>query len=131
MKKLMGAVAAAVLGVAMIGSPAQAEPVLDPVVATFDVVGTETFKVKFTKQSEIKRAYLVLEGKENPHPLGRIVYGDPEVNVGYSWHLADTVWADMSTEVCDGLPSDVEKHQITSDYFCPWGAKLIRLEPAR
>lgn len=130
MKKFMVTVAAAVLGAAMIGVPAEAAAApLDPVIATFDVVGTETFRVTFTKQSEIARAYEVLAGEGNPHPNGRIVYGRPEVNTGYSWHLTDVVWSDMSMEVCDGLPSDVERHQITSDYFCPWGAKLVKLEP--
>jgi hypothetical protein len=34
-------------------------------------------------------------------------------------------------EVRDGLPSDVEGHKVTSDFFCPWGAKLIKIEEIR
>jgi hypothetical protein len=45
-------------------------------------------------------------------------------------HPADIEFADMTTEVCDGLPSDVEKHAITSDRYCPWAAKVIAVEPA-
>jgi hypothetical protein len=37
---------------------------------------------------------------------------------------------DLATEVCDGLPSYVEKHQVTSPYYCPWGARVIAIEPA-
>jgi hypothetical protein len=131
LKKFMVTVATAMLAVAVTGVPAQAAAPVEPVIATFDVVGTETFKATFTSESEIKRAYEVLAGEGNPHPNGRIVYGSPGINTGYSWHLTDVVWSDMSMEVCDGLPSDVEKRQITSDYFCPWGAKLVKLEPAR
>ncbi|PRY31171.1 hypothetical protein CLV70_10355 [Pseudosporangium ferrugineum] len=36
--------------------------------------------------------------------------------------------ADISAEVCDGLPSDVEKHAITVPYFCPWGAEVIAIQ---
>jgi hypothetical protein len=47
--------------------------------------------------------------------------GDGDVNAGYSWHIdpADVDWADGTTEVCDGLPSDVEKGIISSDRYCP------------
>jgi hypothetical protein len=35
---------------------------------------------------------------------------------------------DASAEVCDGTPEAVENHAITSDFFCPWNARVITLE---
>jgi hypothetical protein len=53
------------------------------------------------------------------------------VNAGYGWHInpADVEWAEATTEVCDGLPSDVEKAIITSDRYCPSGARVIAIAP--
>jgi phospholipase/carboxylesterase len=44
-------------------------------------------------------------------PHGRVVRGGPDVNVGYSWHIdpASVEFVEMTTEVCDGRPSDVER----------------------
>jgi hypothetical protein len=36
--------------------------------------------------------------------------------------------ADVTTEVCDGLPLNVEKSLITSDRYCPWSAEVIALD---
>ncbi len=64
-------------------------------------------------------------------PNGRVVRGDPEVNVGYSWHIdpASLEFVDATIEVCDGRPSDVEQGLITSDRYCPWSAKVIQVQP--
>jgi hypothetical protein len=105
-------------------------PTVTPVVATFDVAG-ERFKVKFTKAADIALARKVLAGKAAPvpFPIGTIVYGSPDVNTGYTWHLDSVAWTEQAMEVCDGRPrSDVETRQVTSPYYCPWGAKLISLK---
>jgi hypothetical protein len=34
----------------------------------------------------------------------------------------------LSAEVCDGLPSDVEHHSITSTEYCPWAGKVVAIE---
>jgi hypothetical protein len=138
-KKLLLTAATAVLGITMItvgatanadeARPAAAAP--KAIVGTFNVVDAETFKVKFTDPADIERAKVVLAGDENPHPIGRIVYGKSDINAPWSWHLAEAGWADVSTEVCDGLPSDVEERKLTSEYFCPWGAKLVKIEEIR
>jgi hypothetical protein len=51
------------------------------------------------------------------------------VNTGYSWHIdpASVEFADVTTEVCDGLPSHVEANTITSDRYCPWQAEVIEI----
>jgi hypothetical protein len=34
----------------------------------------------------------------------------------------------MTTEVCDGFPSDVENDTIASEYFCLSKARIIAIE---
>lgn len=59
-----------------------------------------------------------------------MVSDDPDVNIGYSWHIdpGSVEFADVTIEVCDGLPSDVEKGIITSDRYYPWSAEVIGIE---
>jgi hypothetical protein len=68
-----------------------------------------------------------------PISSGRVVRGDADVNVGYSWHIdpASVEFADRATEVCDGRPSDVEKRVIVSDRYCPWSAKVVAIAPVQ
>jgi hypothetical protein len=58
--------------------------------------------------------------------------GDADVNSGYSWHVdpASVEFADVTTELCDGRPSDVEKGLIRSDHYCLWSAKVVAITPA-
>lgn len=41
---------------------------------------------------------------------------------------SDFEWAEVTTEVCDGLPSFVEDRTLTGDRFCPWAAKVVAVE---
>ena len=102
------------------------------VVVTIRVADEETFKVQLIDPADIAVARDLLDGKEAPGiPNGRIVYGEPGVNVWYTWHLDpnDFEWADVTIEVCDGRPSDVEDREITSDRYCTWAAEVIAVEP--
>jgi hypothetical protein len=59
-----------------------------------------------------------------------VVRGDDGgVNTGFSWHIdpASLEFADMTIEVCDGTPSDVERGMI-SDRFCPWSAEVVAID---
>ena len=101
-------------------------------IATFQV-GDERYRVEIIDPAQVAIARLLLAGEEAPSiPNGRIVRGDPGVNTGWSWHIdpADFEFADMTTEVCDGLPSYVEDGSLTGDRFCPWSAEIVELEPA-
>ena len=58
---------------------------------------------------------------------------DPGVNEPWSWHIdpATLEFADMTIEVCDGLPSLRRgPHRHVSDQYCPWSAKVIAVEPS-
>ena len=101
------------------------------VIVTFRVADSEQYKIRFTDPTDIEVARKLLDGNEAPRiPNGVVIRGSSDVNVGYSWHIdPDTVeFAEVTTEVCDGLPSDVEKDLITSDRYCPWSAQVIAIE---
>ena len=98
-------------------------------VVTFEVVD-ERYRIELVDPTEIEIARRLLRGQEAPAiPSGLVVRGDPGVNTGYSWHIdpESLEFADLTTEVCDGRPSDVEANRITSDRFCPWTAKVVEI----
>jgi hypothetical protein len=112
-------------------SPAVPSPA-GAVIVTFRVADREEFKALVTDPANVAIVRDLLAGKEAPGiPNGRIVY-QTGVNTGYHWSMdpTDIEFADTTTEVCDGLPSDVEKRAITSDRYCPWSAKVIAIESA-
>lgn len=102
-------------------------------IATFEV-GDEHYRVRIIDPEQVAIARRLLAGKEAPSiPNGRIVRGVTGVNIGWSWHIdpRDFEFADVTIELCDGLPSYVEDGTLTGDNFCPWSAVLIDLQPAR
>lgn len=103
-----------------------------PVVVTFEVAGDETFKALLTDPVDIAVAHQLLAGQDAPGiPNGRVVR-ETGVNEGWTWSLdpADFEFADVTIEVCDGVPSDVEAGLVTSDRYCPWSALVIAVDPA-
>jgi len=101
------------------------------VIVTFLVADSEQYKIRLTDPADIEVARKLLEGNEAPAiPNGVVVRGSSDVNVGYSWYIdSESVeFADVTAEVCDGLPSDVEKGLITSDRYCPWSAEVIAID---
>ena len=106
-------------------------PQKEGVIVTFRVADVEEYKIRLTDPADIEIARKLLAGEEAPRiPNGVVVRGDPDVNVGYTWHidLESVEFADFTMEVCDGLPSDVEKGIITSDRYCPWSAEVIAID---
>jgi hypothetical protein len=100
-------------------------------VVTFRVADAEEYKIRLTDPGDIAIARKLLAGEQAPAiPNGVVVRGDPDVNAGYSWHIdpASVEFADMTVEVCDGRPSDVEQQIITSDRYCPWSARVIAVD---
>ena len=103
----------------------------DTAVATFEVAGDETFKVELITPELVDHAERLLAGEEIAAiPLGNVVRDDPGVNAPWSWHIdpATLEFAEMTIEVCDGLPSFVEDATITSDQYCPWSAEVIAVD---
>jgi hypothetical protein len=52
------------------------------------------------------------------------------VNTGWSWHLVDITFAEAAIEVCDGLPSHVEREgpSFANGQYCPWSARVIDIK---
>jgi len=114
------------------GTPGSASPDnTRPIVVTFEVVD-ERFRALLTDPADIDTARRLLAGDDVPSiPNGRVLR-ETGVNTGYSWSLdpGDIEFADVTVEVCDGLPSDVEAGTITGDRYCPWSATVVAIEPA-
>lgn len=100
-----------------------------PAVATFRV-GSETFRVLLTTDEQVEAAEAAQNGGPARIPNGRIVAGT-DVNTGWTWHLEEVEFAEVTTEVCDGVPSDVEKlgTAFGNGRYCPWDARVTRIEP--
>jgi len=110
---------------------ATSTPQKEGMVVTIRVAGGEEYKIRLTDPADIEIARKLLAGEEAPRiPNGVVVRGDPDVNVGYTWHIdpESVEFVDITMEVCDGLPSDVEKGIITSDRYCPWSAEVIAID---
>jgi hypothetical protein len=97
-------------------------------VVTFRVVD-ETFRVHLLNEGQVEAAHLAANGGRAHIPNGRVVAG-AGVNVGWSWHLEDVEFAELTTEVCDGRPSDVEREGVSfgGGRFCPWTARVISID---
>jgi hypothetical protein len=98
------------------------------VLVTFRVVD-ETFKVMLTRDDQTQAARQALAGGPARIPIGRIVAGT-DVNRGWSWHLDNVAFAEATTELCDGRPSDVEREGIGfgGGRYCPWAAEITSIE---
>jgi hypothetical protein len=101
-------------------------------VATFEVAGGERFKVEMATPQLADHSRRLLQGEQiSTIPLGFVVRGDSAVNGPWTWHLDPSrfEFAFATIEVCDGIPSDVEKALVTSDMYCPWSAKVVAVDP--
>lgn len=111
-----------------------AVPSEEPIIVTIRVAGSQEYRVRLTEAADIAVARQLLAGDPDQLatiPNGRIVRGDPGVNTGYSWHIdpSDFEWAEITVEVCDGLPSDVSSGTLSGDRYCPWQAEVVDIEP--
>jgi hypothetical protein len=98
-------------------------------IVTFQV-GPEQFRVRLTTEAQVHAARAAQAGGAAPIPVGRIVAGT-EVNVGWSWHLENVTFAEVTIELCDGRPSDVERAgpAFANGQFCPWSARITAIQP--
>jgi hypothetical protein len=97
-------------------------------IVTFQVAD-EIFRVWLVGDDQISAAVRAQAGSGGRIPNGRIVDGT-EVNSGWSWHLVDVSFAEVTIELCDGRPSDVEKAGVNfgGGRFCPWTARVVSID---
>lgn len=99
-----------------------------PRTAVIDVSG-ETYRIELTSSDLVAAAEAARAGRGPRIPNGRIVMGTG-VNKGWSWHVEDVQFAELTIELCDGRPSDVERlgTAFGGGRFCPWGASVVAIE---
>ena len=124
----IGCLAAMVIGTTAC-SDSPTEPSA-PSIATIQV-GAETFTVLLTTEEQVDAAEAAKAGGKASIPVGKIVAGG-DVNTGWTWHLEEVKFAETTIELCDGLPSAVEKMgpAFGNGQYCPWSAKVTEIKPA-
>ncbi|HVY46211.1 MAG TPA: hypothetical protein VHB21_10045 [Minicystis sp.] len=102
--------------------------------ATFDV-GGESFSSEIDAPAGVEQAVDLWQRRSSASiPNGELVCAEAPYNCAWSFHQdpATIGFADVTTEVCDGLPSYVDAHCAAfGKYYCPWGAKLVALRDCR
>ncbi len=109
------------------------------VLATFDVEG-ELFRVWVTNAGTVAQLFDLQDGLSAANiPIGPLLAGPGrgDHNAPWSWHLdpAETSMAEVTIELCSGLPSFVEAdldvwlNDVGS--YCPWSAELAGLQDFR
>jgi len=95
-------------------------------------VENETFRVHLTTDEQVRGAELALGNGPAKIPNGRLVAGE-DVNDGFSWHLVVVTFAEVTIELCDGLPSEVQRAGVNfgGGRYCPWSARVVSIEYAR
>jgi hypothetical protein len=99
----------------------------DAAIVTFRVAD-ETFRVRLTTSAQVAAARAAMSGGRAKIPNGRVAAGT-DVNVGWSWHLEDVEFAELTIELCDGRPSDVEREGVRfgGGRYCPWSAVVVEI----
>jgi hypothetical protein len=107
------------------------------VLATFDVQG-ERYSIFITNTQTIAQVVSLWNGQSTASiPSGRVLKGRVSYNSAWSWHIDsdEITMAEVTIELCDGLPSYVEAHLddwiATVGFFCPWSAKLVAFKDYR
>ena len=105
--------------------------------ATFEVQG-ERFSVFITNEDAIDQVFALSKGESEARiPSGRLLRGQVSYNKPWHWHMdsQDIVMAEVTMELCDGRPSDIENNLDywtgTVGRFCPWSAQLVALNDFR
>lgn len=127
------AAAAAVGAVLACSSSSPSEP--DGQEAVFRILSSsasgETFDVLIRDPQRIAEAQSLVGQGHVKIVNGRLARGDGGFNAPWSWHLVPGTieFVDLTTEVCDGRPSDVEadvEYWVeTVGRFCPWGTEVV------
>lgn len=107
------------------------------VLATFDVQG-ERYSIFIMNSETIEQVVALSKGQSDARiPSGRLLRGQVSYNKPWHWYIdsQDIVMAEITIELCDGRPSDLENNLDywidTVGRFCPWSARLMELRDYR
>jgi hypothetical protein len=95
-------------------------------------VGAEAFRTYLDRATDVRRVQHAIRARGAAGvPIGRVVSRTGE-NRGHRWHLVRVHLTDVTTEVCDGRPSFVDRDPRywigVVRWFCPWAARPVRLD---
>jgi len=129
MQKELMVLAGALLGLGFTTACEDPPTAPSPAAVVTFAVANETFRVGLTTSDQVAAARAAQAGGRARIPIGRIAPGT-QVNTGWSWHLEDVTFAEITIELCDGRPSDVERQgtQFGGGSFCPWSATVVRID---
>ncbi|MGQ0815491.1 MAG: BP74-related protein [Gemmatimonadota bacterium] len=95
-------------------------------------VGQEQFRVRIDNALLATKARRMMTGAENQQIVnGELARGDGGFNTGFGWHMKPNAisFADVTIELCDGRPSDVQSDidywVDTVQRYCPWGGRFV------
>lgn len=95
-------------------------------------VGEERFRVRIDNALLATKARdMMARPSEQQIINGELARGDGGFNTGYGWHMKPNTiqFADVTIEVCDGRPSDVQSNITywvdTVKRYCPWGGRFV------
>ena len=107
------------------------------ILVTFDVVG-ESYSIFITNEETVEQVFALQRGETDATiPSGRLIRGAVSYNMPWSWHIdsEDIQMAEVTIELCDGTPSQVEANLDywvnTVQRFCPWSAKIAKVQDFR
>jgi hypothetical protein len=123
------AAAAVVLFILGFAGEASAEPKKRALVTW--KVGPETFRTYLNRPEDVGAVRTAIRrGEPAGIPIGRIYRGARE-NTGHGWHLRNVRLVEVTIELCDGRPSDLDGDLDywagTVRRYCPWAARPVRL----
>lgn len=112
-------------------------PLEGGILATFRVID-EKYSIFVTNEDTIEQIFAVHRGESRATiPSGRVVRGPVPYNQPWSWHIdpEEVGMAELTIELCDGKPShleaDLDYWVDTVRFFCPWSARIERVEDFR
>ena len=99
--------------------------------ATFEVAGGEQFKVELIHPEDVASAQMMLDGSSPRGSRSASSSGVTPASTrrGRGTSTPSSSSSPTSRRVCDGLPSYVEDHTITSETYPAWSAKIVALDP--
>src|SRR5688572_14096590 len=100
---------------------------------TFTDASDEKFVIRLTNPADISHARELLAGTETSDPLiaGTVVKEQVPYNIGWSYHIQDIFFFEVSTEVGDSTMRYIEKHLaqvggalLPGSVWTPWSSVL-------
>lgn len=91
----------------------------------------QQFNVRITNPDVIQQAEQLIGSTDQPVLTAELRPGSGSFNRPYSWHMdpATVDFADLTIEVCDGCPNDVQQDLDywlnTVGRFCPWSSRIV------